>query len=83
MIISNGDMIRIKNIYSSWSLVTGLLLLYTLYHIIQYVQFRLRYRLPPQVPGVPFFGNLFQMLKADTPIYMKELAQQYGELYVV
>lgn len=67
----------------SWAHASGLILLYVLFRMIQYVRFRIEYRLPPQVPGVPFFGNLFQMLRSDTPMYMKDLAHKYGELYVI
>ena len=43
---------------------------------------RRRYTLPNRVPGVPIFGNTFQMpLKApEQGPWAEKLAQQYGEM---
>jgi len=71
-----------KELPLPWSLTSGLVLLCVLYRTIQYVQFRMRYRFPPQEPGVPVFGNLFQILRADTWRYLKELSHKHGEMYV-
>lgn len=45
-------------------------------------QFDKRYRLPPKVPGVPVFGNSFQVPATQQGPWAKELADKYGEMYV-
>lgn len=71
-----------KELPLSLLIISGLVLLWTVHRTIQYVQFRRRYRFPPQVPGIPIFGNLFQILRSDTWRYLKELSHKHGEMYV-
>lgn len=39
-----------------------------------------KYRLPPQVPGIPIFGNLFQPPPVQQGEYFRRLAEKYGEM---
>ena len=38
------------------------------------------YRLPPTVPGVPIFGNTFQIPAVQQGPWAKKLAEKYGEM---
>lgn len=39
-----------------------------------------KYKLPPQVPGVPVFGNALQVPPSQQGQWAKELADKYGEM---
>ncbi|KAH7000801.1 cytochrome P450 [Ilyonectria destructans] len=39
-----------------------------------------KYRLPPQVPGLPIFGNTFQIPAVQQGPWAKGLAEKYGEI---
>ncbi|KAK3312725.1 cytochrome P450 [Apodospora peruviana] len=39
------------------------------------------YKLPPQVPGVPIFGNTFQIPALQQGPWAKKLAEKYGEMF--
>lgn len=45
------------------------------------VQRKKRYKLPPVVPGVPVFGNSFQVPAKQQGPWAKQLAEKYGEMY--
>ncbi|UPK94134.1 hypothetical protein LCI18_005069 [Fusarium solani-melongenae] len=40
-----------------------------------------RYKLPPKVPGVPVFGNSFQVPPIQQGPWAKNLAEKYGEIF--
>lgn len=42
-----------------------------------------KYRLPPQVPGLPIFGNTFQIPAVQQGPWAKDLAEKYGEMFVL
>lgn len=41
-----------------------------------------KYKLPPRVPGLPFFGNTFQypLRNAEQAKWATDLAERYGEM---
>jgi hypothetical protein len=39
-----------------------------------------KYKLPPLVPGIPVFGNAFQVPPTQQGPWAKELAEKYGEM---
>lgn len=39
-----------------------------------------KYKLPPQVPGLPIFGNTFQIPAVQQGPWAKKLAEAYGEM---
>jgi hypothetical protein len=39
-----------------------------------------KYRLPVRVPGIPIFGNSFQLPPTQQGPWAKEKAEQYGEM---
>ena len=39
-----------------------------------------KYKLPPVVPGIPIFGNSFQVPATQQGPWAKELANKYGEM---
>jgi hypothetical protein len=39
-----------------------------------------KYKLPPLVPGIPVFGNSFQVPPTQQGPWAKELAEKYGEM---
>lgn len=41
-----------------------------------------KYKLPPQVPGVPLFGNALQIPALQQGPWAKKLAEKYGEMLV-
>lgn len=38
------------------------------------------FKLPPQVPGIPVFGNTFQIPALQQGPWAKKLAEKYGEM---
>lgn len=38
------------------------------------------YKLPPTVPGIPVFGNTFQIPAVQQGPWAKRLAEKYGEM---
>ncbi|KAK3326931.1 cytochrome P450 [Cercophora scortea] len=49
--------------------------------IFQTIQWNRKYKLPPTVPGVPIFGNTFQIPALQQGPWAKELAEKYGEMF--
>jgi hypothetical protein len=47
--------------------------------INEYVKAR-EYRLPPRVPGIPIFGNTFQLPPLKQGLWGIETAKKYGEM---
>ena len=39
-----------------------------------------KYKLPPQVPGIPVFGNTFQLPPFQQGLWASEQAKKYGEM---
>ncbi|SPO07785.1 probable cytochrome P450 [Cephalotrichum gorgonifer] len=60
--------------------VSGLALVLGLWLLREY-QYGKKYRLPPQVPGVPLFGNSFQIPALQQGPWAKDLAAKYGEMF--
>ena len=63
----------------------GVTLLSTLVVIVvwqvnRHVQAR-RYKFPPRIPGIPIFGNTFQLPPIKQGVWAMEMAKQYGEMY--
>ncbi|KAK6072221.1 cytochrome p450 [Seiridium cupressi] len=48
---------------------------------VKAAQWRRTYKLPPQVPGIPIFGNTFQIPAVQQGPWAKKLAAQYGEMF--
>ncbi|RDL31768.1 Cytochrome P450 [Venustampulla echinocandica] len=40
-----------------------------------------KYKLPPRIPGLPIFGNTFQLPPMDQGLWGIEQAKKYGEMY--
>jgi hypothetical protein len=57
----------------------GILLLVTVWQVDRYARSR-RYKLPPRIPGVPFFGNTFQLPPLKQGVWAMQMAKQYGEM---
>lgn len=56
---------------------------FVLYTVSQYVKSRnhaSKYKLPPLVPGVPLFGNTFDIPLVQQGPWAKKLAEKYGEM---
>lgn len=51
--------------------------------LLQNIRRGKKYKLPPRVPGIPFFGNAFQIPALQQGPWAKELAQKYGEMFVL
>ena len=47
-----------------------------------YVKAR-KYKLPPRIPGIPVFGNTFQLPPLKQGVWAIEMAQKYGEMHVL
>jgi len=41
------------------------------------------YRLPPGPPGLPIFGNAFQIPPGDVTPILSKFAEKYGEMYIL
>ena len=42
-----------------------------------------KYKHPPQIPGIPIFGNTFQLPPLKQGVWAIEMVQKYGEMYVL
>jgi hypothetical protein len=62
--------------------VAAATLLWMLHLIISSAIRRRQYKLPAQVPGIPIFGNSFQMplTQVEQAPWAQKLAQKYGEM---
>lgn len=49
---------------------------------VQRYQFNKKYKLPVRIPGIPFFGNSFQLPPLQQGPWAKKMAEKYGEMYV-
>lgn len=47
--------------------------------ISEYLKAR-KYKLPPRVPGIPIFGNTFQLPPLKQGVWGIETAKKYGEM---
>ncbi|KAK5265692.1 hypothetical protein LTR99_008830 [Exophiala xenobiotica] len=65
--------------------VAAATLLWTLHLIISSTIRRRQYKLPAQVPGIPIFGNSFQMplTQVEQAPWAQKLAQKYGEMFTL
>jgi hypothetical protein len=54
--------------------------LWLLVTLIQRLRHAAQYKLPPRVPGVPIFGNSFQIPPAQQGPWAKDLAEKHGEM---
>jgi len=54
-------------------------LLYLVYWAYTSILWHRKYRLPPQVPGLPILGNSLQV-PFPSGMWLKGLADQYGEM---
>ena len=57
----------------------GTLILIAVWQVKRYVRAR-RYKLPPSIPGIPVFGNTFQLPPLKQGVWAIEMAKQYGEM---
>ncbi|RMJ23696.1 Cytochrome P450 [Aspergillus sp. HF37] len=51
------------------------------YYAYNSYQWHTKYKLPPQVPGIPVFGNTFQIPALQQGPWAKDLAEKYGEMF--
>ncbi|OQV00569.1 hypothetical protein CLAIMM_06049 [Cladophialophora immunda] len=63
------------------SLILGLLVLFVGQSWLRSLIKSRSYRLPPVVPGVPVFGNTFQIPALQQGPWAKKLAEKYGEMF--
>ena len=63
-----------------WTAVASLLTIYVLQHVVLTARKSWKYKLPPMVPGIPFFGNSFQIPEKQQGPWAKQLAEKYGEM---
>lgn len=61
--------------------VVGLLIAWLASRSYKSIQFNRKYRLPPRVAGIPFFGNTFQLPSLGAGEWAREQALKYGEMY--
>lgn len=71
---------KMGNQYAT-SLAPGIILLFILRAIYKAFVWKSKYKLPVTVPGVPVFGNTFQIPASQQGPWAKQLAQKYGEMY--
>ncbi|KAG8628525.1 hypothetical protein KVT40_004398 [Elsinoe batatas] len=65
----------------SWQAAAGFVLIAVVVKVIHDAQWNAKYKLPPRVPGIPFFGNTFQVPPKQQGPWAKKLAEQYGEMF--
>jgi hypothetical protein len=59
------------------SSVFSFLILRAVYRVFVW---RSKYKLPVTVPGIPVFGNTFQIPPSQQGPWAKQLAEKYGEM---
>ncbi|KAK5272252.1 hypothetical protein LTR99_010644 [Exophiala xenobiotica] len=59
------------------------LFLLVLQQIISSIIFWRKYKFPNPVPGIPIFGNTFQMPLLQQGVWAKKKAEQYGEMFTM
>ncbi|KAF9891620.1 hypothetical protein FE257_003631 [Aspergillus nanangensis] len=59
----------------------GLILVIIIRYAYTSYQWHRKYKLPPLVPGVPIFGNTFQIPALQQGPWAKKLAEKYGEMF--
>lgn len=60
--------------------VLGLLILSVIGLYVRSYLTSSKYKLPPVVPGIPIFGNSFQVPATQQGPWAKDLAKKYGEM---
>ncbi|KAI1623907.1 cytochrome P450 [Exophiala viscosa] len=65
----------------SWLLLGAALALFVGQRLIASIIWNRKYKLPPRVPGIPFFGNTFQIPPTQQGPWAKDLAEKYGEMF--
>ncbi|KAH0846045.1 hypothetical protein FOPE_11433 [Fonsecaea pedrosoi] len=58
----------------------GTLVLVATWRLNEHVKAR-KYRFPPRIPGVPIFGNTFQLPPLKQGLWGMEMAKRYGEMF--
>ncbi|KAJ9488600.1 hypothetical protein VN97_g4692 [Penicillium thymicola] len=61
--------------------VVGVIALLLVQYAYTTFRWHKKYKLPPQVPGVPIFGNTFQIPAIQQGPWGKKLAEKYGEMF--
>jgi len=68
--------------YTTRELLIGLLALLLCTALLLPFRKRQKYKLPPRIPGVPIFGNSFQVPAIQQGPWAQKLAEKYGEMSV-
>jgi len=69
----------LQNVRSPW-LVLLVVVALVARLVVQKIAFNRKYRFPAEIPGVPFFGNAFQMPSVAQGPYLKKIAAEKGEM---
>jgi len=69
----------LQNVRSPWLAVLVVIAL-VVRLLVQKIAFDRKYRFPAKIPGVPFFGNAFQMPPVAQGPYLKKIAAEKGEM---
>ncbi|KAL1896135.1 hypothetical protein Sste5346_004877 [Sporothrix stenoceras] len=72
-----GNMAHQKLVLAITTLVIALLGTW----LFRRVQYKRKYKLPAKVPGIPLFGNTFQIPLIQQGPWAKKLAEKYGEMF--
>ncbi|KAK5558115.1 hypothetical protein LTR46_003364 [Exophiala xenobiotica] len=64
-----------------WWLLGAALALFVSQQLIVGIIWNRKYKLPPRVPGIPFFGNTFQIPASQQGPWAKALAEKFGEMF--
>ncbi|KAK5320481.1 hypothetical protein LTR93_006693 [Exophiala xenobiotica] len=64
-----------------WWLLGAALALFVSQQLIVGIIWNRKYKLPPRVPGIPFFGNTFQIPASQQGSWAKALAEKFGEMF--
>lgn len=75
--LPEGDIPR-TSMFAIATLTTVTLLV--LASLLQRLRFNKQYKLPTRIPGIPFFGNSFQLPRIQQGPWGKAMAEKYGEM---
>lgn len=66
--------------YLALNVAIGGIILYALRVFMNSLAWSKKYKLPPRIPGIPVFGNTFQIPPIQQGPWAKDLADKHGEM---
>jgi len=69
-----------ENTSPSFKIIVALLTIIIAQRVVSNYLWNKKHKLPPRVPGIPIFGNTFQLPPMAQGLWGQEAAKRYGEM---